>query len=268
MKKLILLCVVTILSAFACKKEEKSGDPKSAGDMPKPAPKVLAMKAPTGALPAMKVKPVKKPVVVTPPTTRLTCIEKAALMIKNSHKGAKTHSINVAKSIRWNEGFFLGGNPGIAHKFALLATFTEKRGKKVKFDRLFLGECVNGDQYKLVKMHKKAKGLGAYMSELTLDPKHPCGKTARDLVKKAYSEGGMHVVHLSGPYVWSAKVETSNKKIVPMTFAATFVRYGWDKEFKKNKPGQELFIGQCDKKGLVDTSKDALRTLNDLVRHK
>ncbi|MBU1238123.1 hypothetical protein KKF84_13505 [Myxococcota bacterium] len=276
MKKLLFpLLVLSLITLGACKKKQTDGDEKNANagktmspgnvDMAKPV-------VPMNAIPAMKPPVAMKSAVTKQPpqplSTRLTCVESGVYNIKTSHPLIKSHDVNVAKSIRWNEGFFLNGDPGTAHRFVLLATFTDKKNVKKQEHRLFLGECVNGKDELQVK-NPKGDQISKYLMEVSVDPQNACGASALKFVKKGYNEGGMRASLLAGPFVWSEQVEDAAKKVHKTQFVGFFVKYGWDKEFqKKNKKGQEFRLGVCEKALLRDANKDKIIDLNDLKRFK
>lgn len=160
------------------------------------------------------------------------------------------------------------GDPGIAHRFVLLATFTDKKNKEKYEHRLFLGECVNGKDELQVK-DPKGDQISMYLRELYVDTGNACGTSAMKMVKKSYNEGGMKSSLLAGPFIWSEEVEGADKKVKSIQFIGFFVKYGWEKEFeKKNKKGQEFRIGMCEKDLLLDHNKDKIIDLNDMKRLK
>ncbi|PKN21762.1 MAG: hypothetical protein CVU65_16280 [Deltaproteobacteria bacterium HGW-Deltaproteobacteria-22] len=276
MKKLVFFVLILSLVVLgACKKKQTDSDEKNTNagktmstgevDMAKP---VVPMDAITAMTPPAAMKSAETEQPLQPLSTRLTCVESAVYNIKTSHPLIKSHDVNVEKSIRWNEGFFLEGDPGIAHRFVLLAAFTDKKNVKMQEHRLFLGECVNGTDDLQVK-NPQGDQISKYLMEVSVDPKNACGASALQLVQKEYNEGGMRALLLAGPFTWSEQVEDAAKKVTPTQFVGFFVKYGWDEEFReKNKMGQEFRLGVCEKALLSDANRDKIIDLNDMKRFK
>lgn len=108
-------------------------------------------------------------------------------------------------------------------------------------------------------------------------PKKPakpqsCAQHALKLIRAGYSEGGMKLRRISGPFLWNESFNDGkgNPGIRPRV--AYLVSHGWHKEFrKKNRPGEVLIIGECTEGGpsrLVDRDRNKAVDLNDLTTVK
>jgi len=269
MKKMLIAmtCFNCACAWGACTKASDPGRKgQAAADSKKSAVIDPALTPPARRSPPRRAAPVAPAAPTAPVSTALTCVEKAALSIKGEHPKAAAFTIRVAKSIRWTEKSQRKGRAVTTYNFALLATFTPKRGRAAVHQSLYVGRCKGGFGRQRVQLRRSPKALRRYLSAHVASPGNRCGRQALTLIKKQYNEGGMHVQRLSGPFVLRPAQTAAVGKQSPETRVVVAVDYAWDAEFNKRKPGRVLYLGRCAKRKLKDTNGDGIVSLNDLKR--
>ena len=99
--------------------------------------------------------------------------------------------------------------------------------------------------------------------------KRSCATTAKQIIRKGYSEGGMKLHRLTGPFRWNEPFFDDKGNPGIKHRLAFVVSYAWEKEFRKGKrPGTVLLVGECvegEPDKLLDRNKDKALTMDDFI---
>lgn len=174
--------------------------------------------------------------------------------------------------LRWNEPFNDSkGTPGLRHQIAYLMSYgwdEEHRQNEPGVD-LLIGECTDGEPSVLVDKNADSATRLADLHRVQVSKTDTCTDQALALIKREYSEGGLRLGKVNGPFMWNLAFFDGQGNPGISHRIAFGVSYSWDEEFRDNEPGTVVLLAECiegEPSKLRDRNRDKVVDLDDFIK--